>query len=186
LGIILYKEFKEKRGILMKLISSLLIILFLITVSSSIAFAKETIYNHNSITIAEIKEEVNFKVLVPKKIPEEWTLEIKPRDTKKGNIIGIRLHYMDENDENIMLGIEEKKVLKRGISQLEEEFSKGDKIKVNDVPAYYQEWANSGKKLNGKMMSGGLLTWIQDETYVQMDSSSLSKDEMVEIARTFR
>jgi hypothetical protein len=33
-------------------------------------------------------------------------------------------------------------------------------------------------------MSGGLLTWIQGETYLQMDSSFLSKDEMVEIAKT--
>jgi hypothetical protein len=85
-----------------------------------------------------------------------------------------------------MLGIEEKKVSKRAISQLEEEISEGDKIKVNDVLAYYREWANSGKKLNGKIISGGLLTWIQDETYVQMDSSFLSKDEMIEIARTVR
>jgi hypothetical protein len=170
----------------MKLISSLLLILFLGTVSSSIAFAQEIKYNHNSITIAEVKEEVNFKVLVPKKIPEEWTLEIKTRDNKEENLSGIRLHYMDENDENIMLGIEEKKVSKRAISQLEEEISEGDKIKVNDVLAYYQEWANSGKKLNGKIISGGLLTWIQDETYVQMDSSFLSKDEMIEIARTVK
>ncbi|WP_341356739.1 DUF4367 domain-containing protein [Rossellomorea sp. y25] len=170
----------------MKIFSSLLIILYLITVSSSIAFAKETKYNHNSITIAEVKEEVNFKVLVPKKVPEEWTLEIKTRNNKEGNLSSIRLNYMDENDKSLMLGIEEKKVSKKAISQLEEEFSEGDKIKLNDVPAYYQEWANSGKTLNGKKISGGLLTWIQDETYVQMDSSSLSKDGMVEIARTIR
>ncbi|MGD6960437.1 DUF4367 domain-containing protein [Rossellomorea aquimaris] len=170
----------------MKLISSLLLILLLVTVSSSIAFAKEIKYNHNSITIAEVKEVVNFKVLVPKKVPEELALEIKTRDNKDGNLSSIRLHYMDENDENLMLGIEEKKVSKRVISQLEEEFSEGEKIKVNVVSAYYQEWANRGKELNGKIITGGLLTWIEDETYVQMDSSSLSKDEMVEIARTFR
>ncbi|MGD6969251.1 DUF4367 domain-containing protein [Rossellomorea vietnamensis] len=170
----------------MKIISSLLITLLLITVTSSIALAKETKYNHNSITIAEVKEKVNFKVLVPKKVPEEWTLEIKTPDNQEGNSSSIRLHFMDENDENLMLGIEEKKVSKRAIRKLEEEFSEGDKIKVNNVPAYYQEWANSGKTLNGKIISGGLLTWIQDGTYVQMNSSSVSKDEMVEIARTIR
>ncbi len=163
-----------------------MLILLLGTVSSSIAFANEMKYNHNSITIAEVKEQVNFKVLVPKKVPKEWTLEIKTRDYKEGNLSSIRLHYMDENDENLILGIEERKVSKRVISQLEEEFSEGEKIKINDVPAYYQEWANGGKELNGKIVTGGLLTWIEDETYVQMDSSSLSKDEMVELARTFR
>jgi hypothetical protein len=129
----------------MKLISNLLIILYLITVSSSTAFAKEIKYNHNSITIAEVKEKVNFKVLVPKKVPEEWTLEIKTQDNKEGNLGSIRLNYMDENDENLMLGIEEKKVSKKAISHLKEELSEGEKIKLNDVPAYYQEWANSGK-----------------------------------------
>lgn len=165
-----------------------MLILLLGTVSSSIAIAKEMKYNHNSLTIAEVKKEVNFKVLVPKKVPEEWTLEIKTRDNKEGNLSSIRLHYMNENDENLILGIEERKVSKRVISQLEEEFSEGEKIKIkiNDVPAYYQEWANGGKELNGKVITGGLLTWIEDETYVQMDSSFLSKDEMVEIARTFR
>jgi hypothetical protein len=171
----------------MKLIFNLLLILFFIAVSSSsIALAKETKYNHNSITIAEVKEEVDFKVLVPKKISKEWTLEIKTRDNKDGNLSVIRLQYMDENDENLMVGIEEKKVSKKAISQLEEEFSEGDKIKINGVSAYYQEWDNNGKTFNGKIISGGLLTWIQNGTYVQMDSSSLSKDEMVEIARTIR
>jgi Domain of unknown function (DUF4367) len=170
----------------LKLISSLLLILLLVTVSTSIVFAKEIKYNHNSITIDEVKKEMNFKVLVPKKVPEEWALEIKTRDNKDGNLSSIRLHYMDEYDQNLMLGIEEKKVSKSVISQLEEEFSEGEKIKVNDVYAYYQEWANHGKELNGKIITGGLLTWIENETYVQMDSSSLSKDEMVETARTFR
>jgi uncharacterized protein YfeS len=160
--------------------------LLLGTIFSPIAFAKEIKYNHNSITIAEVKEELNFKVLVPKNIPEEWSLEIKTRDIMERNLSYIRFHYMDENDENLMLVIEEKKVSKRVINQLEEEFSEGEKIKVNDFPAYYQEWTNGGKELNGKIITGGLLTWIEDETYVQMDSSSISKDEMVEIARTFR
>ncbi|EDL66448.1 hypothetical protein BSG1_03810 [Bacillus sp. SG-1] len=53
-------------------------------------------------------------------------------------------------------------------------------------PACYQEWANSGRKLNGKLISGGLLTWIKDGTYLQMDSSYLTKNEMVEIAKTIR
>lgn len=144
-----------------------MLILFLGTVSSSIAFAKEIKYNNNSIIIAEVREEVNFKVLVPENIPKEWTLEIKTRKNKEENLSAIRLHYMDGNGKNLMLGIEEKKVSKRAIIQLEEDFLEGDKMKVNDVFAYYQEWTNRGKKLNGKIISGGLLTWIQDETYVQ-------------------
>jgi hypothetical protein len=170
----------------MKLISSLLLILSFSMVSSSIGLAKEIKYNHNSMTIDEVKKEVNFNVLVPEKIPEDWSLEIKTYDYKDKNIRDITLHYMDSNDEFLMLGINERKVSKIEIRQLEEEISNEIKINVNGVKAYYKEWANSGKKLNGNRIDGGLITWIQGDTYVEMDSSILSKDEMVEIARSVR
>ncbi|MGG4166326.1 DUF4367 domain-containing protein [Rossellomorea vietnamensis] len=163
-----------------------MVLLFFSMISSSIGLAKEMEYNHESITIEEVKKEVDFQVLIPEKIPSEWSLEIKTYEHNDENMGTIRLHYMDSTDENIMLGIEERKVSEKEIRQLEEEFSNRDKINVNGAEAYYQEWANSGRKLNGKRMNGGLLTWIQGETYLQMDSSILTKDEMVEIARTVR
>jgi Domain of unknown function (DUF4367) len=170
----------------MKIISTFMFLLSFSMISSSIGLAKEMKYNHDSITIEEVKKEVDFQVLIPNKIPSEWGLEIKTYEHNDENMGTIRLHYMDSADENVMLGIEERKVSEEEIRQLEEEFSSRYKINVKGVEAYYQEWANSGRKLNGKRMSGGLLTWIQGETYLQMDSSFLSKDEMVEIAKTVR
>ncbi|WP_034756380.1 DUF4367 domain-containing protein [Rossellomorea vietnamensis] len=170
----------------MRFISTFMFLLCLCMISSSIGLAKEMKYNHESITIEEVKKEVDFQVLIPVKIPSEWSLEIKTYEHNDRNMEIIRLHYMDSTDENLMLRIEERKVSENEIRQLEEEFSSRYKINVNGVEAYYQEWANSGRKLNGKRMSGGLLTWIQGETYLQMDSSFLSKDEMVEMARSVR
>ncbi|EDL66447.1 hypothetical protein [Bacillus sp. SG-1] len=97
----------------MKLISSLLLIIFLSTITLIVS-ANEIKYKHNSITIDELKEKMDFKLLVPVKIPEEWTLEIKTHDYKDGNVSGITLHYLNENKEKLMIRIEEKKASKRG------------------------------------------------------------------------
>lgn len=72
--------------------------------------AKEIKYNHESIIISKIKEIVDFKVFSPEKIPNDWTLEIKTYlSDEKDNITQFELHYMDHNDENLMVGILEKK-----------------------------------------------------------------------------
>ncbi|WDM28993.1 DUF4367 domain-containing protein [Paenibacillus mucilaginosus] len=34
--------------------------------------------------------------------------------------------------------------------------------------------------------SGGFLRWIQDDTYVELDSGELSKNEMIKIAKSMK
>ncbi|MFS0639162.1 hypothetical protein AB1K84_25140 [Mesobacillus foraminis] len=69
---------------------------------------KDIKYNHSSITIPEIKQNVNFNVLVPKNVPNDWTLEIKTYPWEaKANITSFSLHYMDKNDEKMMVSIEQ-------------------------------------------------------------------------------
>ena len=55
----------------------LFIVLILFYCYPMITMAKEIKYNHNSKTILEIKKEVDFTVLTPKKIPDDWTLYTK-------------------------------------------------------------------------------------------------------------
>ncbi|MDQ6598018.1 hypothetical protein E2K98_28470 [Bacillus salipaludis] len=58
---------------------------------------KEIKYNHNSLTIPEIKHHVDFNVLVPKNVPDDWTLEIKTYPWEaKTNFTNFRLHYMEK------------------------------------------------------------------------------------------
>lgn len=97
----------------MRIISTFMLILSFSMISSSIGLAKAMKYNHDSITIEEVKKEVDFHVLVPEKIPSEWSLEIKTYDYNGEDMGTIRLHYMDSTDENVMLGIEERKVSER-------------------------------------------------------------------------
>ncbi|SMQ81028.1 hypothetical protein SAMN05444673_4098 [Bacillus sp. OV166] len=76
----------------------LFIVLIVFNSSPMIIMAKEIKYNHNSITIPEIKKKVDFTVLTPKKIPDDWTLDTKTSPW-------LMLHYMDSKDTKMMVGI---------------------------------------------------------------------------------
>ena len=55
------------------------------------------------------------------------------------------------------------------------------------MAAYFQEWIESGKvNKKGDPITGGLLNWVQDGTYVEMNSSRLSKERMLEIASSMK
>ncbi|MBD8068813.1 DUF4367 domain-containing protein [Bacillus sp. PS06] len=134
--------------------------------------AREIKYNHDSMTIDEIQEKVSFKVLAPEGIPESWTLEIKTYPNS--NVVqSFSLHYMDENDEVMFLGMDQ-----RGSASPFQSYKGTDGIIINEQPAYFQEWANEPL--------GGILCWKQDGTYIEMTSHRITKEEMIEIARSVK
>lgn len=147
--------------------------------------AEEIKYNHNSITIPEIKKKVDFTVLTPQKTPDDWTLEIKTYPTKaEENFTYFRLHYMDKNDKYLMVGIEERKET----SNKEKPLSPyTEVVDISGNTAYFEAWGNSGEvDKNGDILTGGLLNWIQDGTSVEIISFRLSKEQMLEIARSMK
>jgi hypothetical protein len=150
----------------------LTITLVMLINSPMITKANQINYNHESKTIAEIKKEVDFTVLTPKKVPEDWTLDTKTSPW-------IMLHYMDSKDTKLMVAIH----LRRGFPISDEDFPHAQKVDINGNKGYFQEWIDSS---NGDNITGGLLNWVQDGTYVEMNSSRLSKEKMLEIARSMK
>ncbi|HDR4423786.1 TPA: DUF4367 domain-containing protein [Bacillus cereus] len=136
--------------------------------------AKDIKYNHNSTTIPEIQKKVNFTILSPKKIPDDWTLDTKTSPW-------ISLHYMDSKDTKLMVAIS----LNRGIPLSAKDFPHAEQIVINGNKGYFSTWGNSGTfDKNGELITGGLLCWTQAGTYVEMHSTRLPKDQMLEIARS--
>jgi hypothetical protein len=161
------------------------IVLILLISTPIIIKAKEMKYNHNSITLQEIKKKVDFKVLTPNKIPNDWTLEIKTYSWEaKGDFNQISLHYMNSTDTKLMVAIDQSKgeasydVPKSTLTR---------QVDINGIRGYFSEWGNSGE-LDHKRESilGGLLYWKQGGTYIQMESSRISKRQMIDIARSMK
>jgi hypothetical protein len=138
--------------------------------------AKEIKYNHNCLTISEIKKKVDFTVLTPQKIPDNWTIDTKISPW-------VMLHYMDSKDTKMMVGID----LRMGFPLSDDDFPSAEKVDINGNNGYFSRWGDSGKLDNkGEPITGGLLRWVQDGTYVEMNSSRLPKENMLEIARSMK
>ncbi|WP_066089912.1 DUF4367 domain-containing protein [Neobacillus novalis] len=158
----------------MALLFRLIIFIILLNSCPMLSTAKEIKYNHNSKTISEITKEVDFTVLTPKKIPIDWTLDTKTSPW-------IMLHYMDSKDTKLMVAIH----LRRGFPLSDEDFPHSQQVDINGKKGYFQKWIESGEiDKNGDTITGGLLNWVQDGTYVEMNSSRLPKEKMLEIARS--
>lgn len=141
-----------------------------------IILAKEIKYNHDSKTIDEIQKEVDFTVLTPTRIPDDWTLDTKTSPW-------LSLHYMDRNDTKLMVSID----LRKGTRVPYDGSPHSKQVDINGNIGYFSEWGDSGKvDQNGEILTGGILRWAQDGTSVQMLSYSLSKNQMLEIARSMK
>ncbi|USK80747.1 DUF4367 domain-containing protein [Peribacillus frigoritolerans] len=168
----------------MKLIFIRLLVVFILFQNIPlIVQAKEIKYNHDSITISEIKRKVDFKVVVPQNIPNDWTLEIKtyPWD-EKDKITNFSLHYMDSDDKYMLIHIGQSKE-----SSNKEMNINAEQVDINGNKGFFVKWGNSGElDKKGELVTGGLLRWIQEGTYVEMESSRVSRNKMLEVARSMK
>ncbi|TDK61800.1 DUF4367 domain-containing protein [Bacillus salipaludis] len=152
------------------------ILLLMFSSNPMIIMAKEIKYNHNSETISEIKEKVDFTILTPRKIPNDWILDTKTSPW-------IMLLYMNSKDTKLMIAIH----LRKGFPLSNEDFPHSQQVDINGNKGYFHKWIDSGEvDKNGDTITGGLLNWVQDGTYVEMNSSRFSKEEMLEIARSMK
>lgn len=181
-------------------------VLFVLVIFStcSVVLAREILshpskYNKlDSTTLNKVKQKATFTLLVPNNIPNEWTVELKhpyPLDTNKP-IQSVRLHYFDK-DENFIFGIEQHKAVGYKVKKekididvrnntstrtvVEEDFKfveSGETIKFSGIEARFTPWANN--KL------GGFLRWIQDGTYIEIESIPLSKQKMIDVAKSLK
>ncbi|MFC7782931.1 DUF4367 domain-containing protein [Rossellomorea sp. GCM10028870] len=137
--------------------------------------AKEIKYNHNSIKIEELVSKIGFNVLIPDKLPNDCTLEIKtyPEWANDG-FTQIRLHYMDKDDKVLLVGIGQRKLSK---TQSEFSFQDAETVNINGNKGYFKIYDNA---------PGGILTWNQEGTFVEMDSNTVNKQEMIEIAGSMK
>jgi hypothetical protein len=154
----------------------LFVILILLHCNRNIISAKEIKYNHNCKTISEIKKEVDFVLLTPTNISNDWTLDTKTSPW-------IMLHYMDSKDTKLMVAIHQK----RGFPLSNADFPYAQQVDINGNKGYFRGRVDSGKvDKNGDTITSGLLDWVQDCTYVEMNSSRLPKERMLEIARSMK
>jgi hypothetical protein len=145
----------------------------------------------------QLKRVTDFKLFTPNYSIESWNIEIKepyPLDLGRP-ITKVRLHYFDKTGRAYIFGIEQHKAVgykskryetnidvrkNKSTTKVKEEVFKfdasGEIVKFNGIEARFKPWAGG--------IPGGYLRWIQQGTYIEIDSSCLSKKQMVEIAKS--
>ena len=129
-------------------------------------------YNHDSIRIEELVKMIDFQLLIPKKsLSHDCSLEIKTYpEWEKDDFTKVRLHYMDNNDKALLIGIEQTKSTNAHVS------TKGSEtVDINGNKGFFNSFANA---------PGGILSWNHGDTSIEMDSNTLTKKEMLEIAQS--
>ncbi|MED5015911.1 hypothetical protein P9847_01185 [Paenibacillus chibensis] len=154
-----------------------------------------------TIDLRKIKSTTNFKLLVPDQTSvSNWNVEVKwPYPLKFDQPIrNLRLHYFDQRGEYV-LGIEQHGVKGYTIkvecieidarnhtsrshieTRLFEQSTTGEMILIHGAKAYFEAWDSR------EPIPGGILHWIQGDTYVEVNSGELTKEQMVEIARSMK
>jgi hypothetical protein len=151
----------------------------------------------DSQTLEKIKMEATFKMLVLHKLPSTWTIEIKspyPLDMTKP-INSIDLHYFNKDDA-FMVGIEQFKVKGHKINRQEItiDASNGNRSYGSVIEDFTPDYSgevvfvnyHKGRFTPYKGTAGGYLWWIQNDTYLRMNSHVLTKEEMQKLAKSMK
>ncbi|MGG4268403.1 DUF4367 domain-containing protein [Peribacillus simplex] len=94
---------------------------------------------------------------------------------------------MDSNDKKLLIGIEQSKESSNSSKISKEMNINAEQVNINGHKGFFVEWGNSGElDKKGELITGGLLRWIQEGTYVEMESSWLSRNKMLEVARSMK
>ncbi|MCS7464939.1 DUF4367 domain-containing protein [Paenibacillus doosanensis] len=170
-------------------------VLLYISLLLSPAFNVNTVGDSSAI-LSEIKGKTDFRLMLPTN--NEWKVIVKhpyPLDYSK-TITMVRLHYFDGNDSYV-IGVEqhrangykitrEKMVIdvknkEERITKIKEYFipsQSGELIILNGIEARFEAWASTDK--------GGILRWVDGGTYFEMDSLRLTKNEMIDLAKSMK
>ncbi|MCM3260442.1 hypothetical protein M3664_21875 [Paenibacillus lautus] len=149
----------------------------------------------------QLSKDTDFVIYAPQLPKTDWKLDIPvPYPFKPGEkkITFTRFSYFDMSGDIYLLGVEQHKAhgykttqsitsidLKNNTSstrQQERTFtfdSRGEPVTWDDIEARFEPWAD-------KEQNGGFLKWIQGDTFIEMSSVVLTREQMSEVARSMK
>ncbi|MEW4428116.1 DUF4367 domain-containing protein [Paenibacillus pabuli] len=182
------------------IISMIFIFIFSVEINTNqyIASAKPALALSN-VELDRLKLVADFKIFTPSSVDQIYRLEIKePYPFIPGQSVSeVRLHFFDESGKTYLFGIEEHKAFEYKINRVittidvrkqtsttrtvVEDFKfseRGEKININGFEGRYEPWVNH--------VPGGYLRWVHNDTFIEIDSGELTKEEMIALAKSMK
>lgn len=127
--------------------------------------------------LAQLKKVADFDLLVPRNTAKFYKLEIKEPYPVLPNRAAplVRLHYFDPSGRRYIFGIEEHAA---AVDRDESIVPVGEIVRLGDIEARFVPRANGEP--------GGYVWWVQDGTYIEIDSGELTKRQMIRMARSLK
>lgn len=166
------------------------------TTDNSNVKAKPMLLSSN-MDLDKLNSVADFKLLTPQNLEQSYTVEIKEPYPliPSQSVSKARLHFFDQAGQTYLFGIEEYKasdyIVNREITSINlhnqtsttrtitQDFqfnTDGELINIKGIEGRFEPWANH--------TPGGYLRWIQDGTFIEIDSGVLTKEEMIELAQS--
>jgi len=120
--------------------------------------------------LAKIEKQSDFSVFKPQQVPKEWSVVIKPQPKQHTSVLLLTYVNNQLKDDYMMVGIQQRKAANEELGR------EGKIVDINGNEAKFQSWADN--------KPGGILSWIQEGTYIEIDSTKLSEKEMVTLAKS--
>ncbi|OIB00631.1 hypothetical protein AK95_26045 [Paenibacillus sp. LC231] len=161
-----------------------------------IATANPKLFSLN-VDLDKLQNAADFKLLAPSHSDQRYKMEIKETYpfVPSQPVSKVRLHYFDKSGQTYLFAIEEHKAvgykIERDVTSIDirnrtsttrtfvEDFKfseRGEKININGSEGRFEPWANH--------IRGGYLRWVQDGTFIEIDSKVFTKEEMIDLAKT--
>ena len=182
-----------------RIISLIFIFTLSIGINNELLFAStKTTLAFSNVELDKLKNVTDFKLLAPSYSVQSYKLEIKePYPLVLSQLVSkVRLHFFDKSGQTYLFGIEEYKAvgkINRVVTSIDvrnqksttrtivEDFKfneRGEKIIINGIEGRFEPWANH--------IPGGYLRWVQNGTFIEIDSGDLTKEEMVGLAKSMK
>ncbi|WP_024628683.1 MULTISPECIES: DUF4367 domain-containing protein [unclassified Paenibacillus] len=147
----------------------------------------------------KLKTVADFELLAPSYSVQSYKLEFKEPYpfVLNQSVSKVRLHFFDKSGQTYLFGIEEHKAVGYKVNRvvtnvdvrnrtsttrtIVEDFKfneHGEKMNINGIEGRFEPWANH--------IPGGYLRWVQNDTFIEMDSGELTKEEMIALAKSMR
>lgn len=148
-------------------------------------------------TLEYLQSKTNFNIYIPSKLHSASNFEIKePYDFKQAEVPFVLVNYFNEsgsyvfglrqlkNNSYITKEITEFDVKKKTqtTKKIKQKFTLeplGEQVLINGSTGWYETYKGGEDK-------GGVLRWVNDGTYIEMDTIQLSKSAMINIAESMK
>ncbi|KFN12108.1 MAG: DUF4367 domain-containing protein [Paenibacillus macerans] len=148
----------------------------------------------DSTAIKKLEQRTDFKIYVPTVFESATNYEIKVPDSIAAKANYILINYFDDNDA-YLFGVRQLKnnsIVEKEIVNLDinkgTQHSKKITQKIELKPQGEQVFLNGQKgwyiPYVGKQPTGGVLKWIEGNTYMELDTSKLPKASLIKIAES--